>query len=214
MVDPMSTRVNSAKPTRKEKAAATRERILVAATEVFTAAGFAGARMAEIAERAGVAVQTVYFTFHTKGDLLQACFDRAVMGPERRPPGQQDFFADIVSARSGGAALAAFVRGNTAILERSAAIKEVAEFSADPDAAAVVTHSEQLRRDGYRDVVRLISERFSLREGLDLETATDLLLMYGSTATYLTLRRYGWSDERYATWLTDTLTEQVLGRAG
>lgn len=47
----MSTRVNSAKPTRNEEAAPTRDQILVAVTEVFTPAGFAGARVADIAER-------------------------------------------------------------------------------------------------------------------------------------------------------------------
>ena len=32
------------------------------------------ARMTDIAAEAGVAVQTVYFTFHTKAELLQACY--------------------------------------------------------------------------------------------------------------------------------------------
>ena len=110
-----------------------------AAIEVFTEAGYVGARMSDIADRAGVAVQTVYFTFHTKAELLQACFDFAVLGPERLPPMEQPFFADFLAARSGRAALAAFVHGNTAILRRSAAIKEVAESAPhEPDAAAVV----------------------------------------------------------------------------
>ena len=41
-----------------------------AAIEVFTESGYVGARMSDIADRAGVAVQTVYFTFHTKAELL------------------------------------------------------------------------------------------------------------------------------------------------
>ena len=50
---------------RREKAAATRERMLRAAIEVFAEQGYGGARMADIAARAGVAVQTLYFVFHT-----------------------------------------------------------------------------------------------------------------------------------------------------
>jgi AcrR family transcriptional regulator len=186
-----------------------------AATEVFIEAGFVGARMGDIADRARVAVQTVYFTFHTKAELLQACFDFAVLGPERRPPMEQAFFADLLAARSGRAALAAFVRGNTAILNRAAAIKEVAASARhEPDAVSVVARSERLRREGLAHVVGVLADRFSLRAGLTRRDATDLLLMLSSDATYLTLRSYGWSEKRYVEWLTETLTEQLLGRRG
>jgi AcrR family transcriptional regulator len=207
--------VNAAKPSRRERAAATKERMIRAATEVFTEAGYTGARMGDIADRAGVAVQTVYFTFHTKSELLQACFDFAVLGPEQLPPTQQQFFADLLAARSGRAALAAFVRGNTAILARSAAIKEVAESAPhEPDAAAVVAHSERLRREGLAQIVDLLADRFGLQADRAVDDATDLILMLSSSATYLTLQRYGWSEQKYVTWLTDTLATQLLARPG
>jgi AcrR family transcriptional regulator len=186
-----------------------------AAIEVFTEAGYVGARMSDIADRAGVAVQTVYFSFHTKAELLQACFDFAVLGPEQLPPMEQSFFADFLAARSGRAALAAFVRGNTAILGRSAAIKEVAESAPhEPDAAAVVERTERLRREGLAQIVVLLSDRFGLRAGLTGDDATDLLLMLTSSGTYLTLQRYGWSEEKYVEWLTDTLARQLLANPG
>jgi AcrR family transcriptional regulator len=182
-----------------------------AAIEVFSAAGYVGARMNDIAARGGVAVQTVYFTFHTKAELLQACFDHAVLGPDRLLPMEQPFLADLPTAESGQAALSAFVRGNTAILTRVAAIKEVAESAPhEPDAAAVVARSEQLRREGLGEIVELIAERWGLRSGLDIAAATDLLLMLSSSGPYLTLRRYGWSDEQYAGWLTGTLARDLL----
>lgn len=186
-----------------------------AAIEVFTEAGYIGARMSDIADRADVAVQTVYFTFHTKAELLQACFDLAVLGPEQLPPMEQPYFADFLAARSGRAALAAFVRGNTAILGRSAAIKEVAESAPhEPDAAAVVANGERLRREGLSRIVSLVSERFGLRVGLAREDATDLLLMLSSSGTYLTLKRYGWNGAKYMEWLTDTLASQLLAQPG
>ncbi len=189
--------------------------MIQAATEIFTRGGYVGARMSDIADRAGVAVQTVYFTFHTKAELLQACFDYAVLGPQRLPPPEQAFFADLRTARSGRAALAAFVQGDTAILRRAAAIKEVAESAPhEPDAAAVVAHSERLRREGLAQVVKLLADRFGLRSGLTVEEATDLLLMLSSSATYLTLQRYGWSEEKYIQWLTDTLAVQLLAQPG
>ena len=99
--------------------------------------------------------------------------------------------------------------------DRSAAIKEVAESAPhEPDAAAVVEHGERLRRDGLTQIVGLVSDRFGLRAGLAGDDATDLLMMLSSSGTYLTLRRYGWSEEKYAAWLTDTLAMQLLAQPG
>lgn len=60
----------------------------------------------------------------------------------------------------------------------------------------------------------LASLRFGLRAGLSRHDATDLLLMLAGHSSYLTLRRYGWSDERYADWLIDTLARQLLAQPG
>lgn len=211
----MAKAVNAPKMTRREQAAATRERMIRAAIDVFTEQGYVGTRMVDIAERAGVAVQTVYFSFHTKSELLQACFEYAVLGPDRLAPPQQPFWAEMEGARSGRAALAAFVRGNTAILTRAAAIDEVAKAAShEREAAEVVASSERLRRDGYGEVVTMLAERFGLRAGLGIDEATDLLLLFGSSSTYLTLQRYGWSDQRFCEWLTDTLARHLLARPG
>jgi AcrR family transcriptional regulator len=189
--------------------------MLRAAIEVFAEEGYVGARMADIAARAGVAVQTVYFVFHTKPELLQACFDHAVLGPERLIPPEQPLFRGVANARSGRTALRSFVAGNTAILERVATTDEVARAALhEPEAAAVVAESERLRREGYREMLASIAERFALRPGMDLDEATDIMLMFGSSATYLSMVRAGWSQERFEDWLTDTLARTLLARPG
>ena len=75
----------------------------------------------------------------------------------------------------------------------------------------MVERSEGLRREGLGQIVELIAERWGLRSGLDTTEATDLLLMLSSSGPYLTLRRYGWSEATYASWLTETLTRDLLG---
>jgi AcrR family transcriptional regulator len=55
-------------------------RVVEAAFALFSERGYAGATMAQIAEAAGVAVQTLYFAFHTKAALLSRANDFAVMG--------------------------------------------------------------------------------------------------------------------------------------
>ena len=84
------------KPTRKEKAAATRRRMLDAAHACFVERGYPGTTMAAIAERAGVAEQTLYFTFHTKAGLLGEVFERAVFGADELPPHLQPWWSSAM----------------------------------------------------------------------------------------------------------------------
>jgi len=39
-------------------------------------------------------------------------------------------------------------------------------------------------------------------------------MMLSSSATYLTLQRCGWSDQKYVGWLTDALARQLQARPG
>ena len=73
-------------PPRRARARATQWRIVKAAFGLFCERGYSGTTMAQIAEAAGVAVQTVYFTFHTKAAVLSRAYDFAVMG-EGEPHG-------------------------------------------------------------------------------------------------------------------------------
>jgi len=61
-------------PRRTRRSARTRERILAAATEVFARRGFHGARVADIAEAAGIAYGLVYHHFRNKDEILAAIF--------------------------------------------------------------------------------------------------------------------------------------------
>jgi AcrR family transcriptional regulator len=56
--------------------AATQERILVAATELFLAHGYEGTTMADVGERAGVARATVFWHFSDKASLFREAFNR------------------------------------------------------------------------------------------------------------------------------------------
>jgi TetR/AcrR family transcriptional regulator, fatty acid metabolism regulator protein len=62
------------RPRRTRRSARTRERILQAATEVFARRGFHGARVADIAELAGIAYGLVYHHFRNKDEILAAIF--------------------------------------------------------------------------------------------------------------------------------------------
>ena len=66
------------RPTRRS--ALTRERILEAATEIFARRGLHGARIADIAEAAGIAYGLVYHHFRNKEEILAAIFNERWAG--------------------------------------------------------------------------------------------------------------------------------------
>src|SRR5881409_2180584 len=99
-----------AKLSRRERAKATQWRIVKAAYTLFCERGYAGTTIAQIAEAAGVAVQTVYFTFHTKAALLSRAYDFAVMGEEEPlSPDKQPWYGHMTAAPGVTEALRHFV---------------------------------------------------------------------------------------------------------
>jgi AcrR family transcriptional regulator len=200
--------------TRKERAQRTRRKIVRAATAEFAARGYHGTTMAGIAKRAGVAVQTVYFVFHTKPLLLTAAIDAAVMGDEDpTPPEASEWWQEGVSTKDGRRALELFVT-NVGILEQRAAVLDrVARAAAvtDAEVADVLAHHESLRIAGFRSYLAALEERRLLRRGLDLDEATDVLLTLVGSPTFLEFTDgRGWPLERWAEWTTEALAGLLL----
>ena len=199
---------------RRDRAARTQRAIVVAATAEFCASGYHGATMAAIARRAGVAVQTVYFVFHTKPLLLTAAIDLAVLGDgEPTPPQLTPWWQEGSTTGSGRRAIELFVAGVAAIEERAAPLSRVAAAAAavEPEVAAVVDHHEELRVAGFRDYVDSLADRGLLRAGVDVAEATDVLLtLVGSDVFLAFTDGRSWSVERYVRWATDALSALLL----
>lgn len=89
-------------PTRRwARTDATQQRILDAATEVFSARGFSAATMADIVERSGASIGSIYHHFGGKKELFLAIYDRLSADVGRRVAeaaevgGQQAFAAHV-----------------------------------------------------------------------------------------------------------------------
>jgi len=203
--------------TRRERAKATRTRISRAAYELFCERGYAATTMAEVARRAGVASQTVYFTFHTKPDLLAGAYELAVMGEDDpRPPAAQPWYAVAAAAPTIRAALPHVVGGTGEIERRVAPLTIVVRAAAqgDEESRAVWERHEQLRVDGFRGLVAMLATKAPLRAGLEPEPATRLLLLLLGPWPYLALViDGGWSHEAWAAWAERAVAEQVFGLA-
>src|SRR5689334_1545426 len=71
---------------RREAARATRRAILDAAAETFTARGYAATTMAQVAERAGVSIDTVYASVGRKPALFLELVETAISGGDEAIP--------------------------------------------------------------------------------------------------------------------------------
>jgi AcrR family transcriptional regulator len=198
---------------RRERARQTRLRMTRAAYQLFTQRGYTATTMADVAAAAGVAVQTLYFTFHTKAELLQNVYELAVLGEgDPIPPNEQPWWAEMLAAERLEEALRLLVDNVTSILARAAPLDDfVRAASYDPDPARVRAHNERLRREGYAQMVEHLGARFGLRPGLQPEQATDLLLLLLGPATYQTLvGEYDWPQDRWRSWCATAIAEQLF----
>lgn len=218
--------------TRKERALETRRRMLSAAYRLFGEHGYGPTTMDAIASEAGVAVQTLYFTFNTKGALLGELLGAAILGIERWPGPPREpldagdpqtlgvmhqWFAALDAEPDARRALAIFARSSVAIFARTTPLlAAIYAASADPDVRAVRELSEQRRVDSFRAIVRMLARKEGgLRRGLGVKRATDILLVLLSEGTHRELATRGWSTAQCERWLVEVLSEQLLGaRAG
>lgn len=203
------------KPSRRERAKATQRRIVKAAYTLFSEQGYAPTTMAQVAEAAGVAVQTVYFAFNTKAALLSRAYQFAVGGePQPRIPQEQPWYAAMAAEPDILQALRHLVTGVGEIMRRVTPLYLMVRVAADedPDAARMMASNEHLRANGYREVLEVLRAKAEFRLGLTLERGTDLLLLFVGMDVYHSLvDRRGWSHEEWIDWTVSVVAEQIFG---
>lgn len=201
--------------TRRERSRATHWKIVEAAHHLFSTQGYAATTMAQVAEAAGVAVQTVYFVFHTKPALLARAMDFAVMGrDDPRPPQAQPWYRAMVAAPGIAEAVRHLVTGVGAIMPRVIPLNLAARASDDPELARVMAESEAWRADAYRAILEVLRTKAPLRDGLDPDRALHLLLLYvGEDVYHFLAGSYGWPHDDWVDWCVTTVLDQVFGVA-
>jgi AcrR family transcriptional regulator len=189
--------------------------MLDSAYELFIADGYAATTMERIANRAEVAVQTLYYSFRTKGQLLCELVEVAAAGTDDvLPVAQRPWMRELMAATSAQRVLALTVEHGTGIYERAAPLWPAvnAAAAADPEVGQYWQGVTANRRAGQARLVGRLAELGALREGLDAERATDLVVVLGGHDVYRGLVvEAGWPLPGYKTWLFTTLVEQLLG---
>src|SRR5689334_15061569 len=198
---------------RQDKAAATRRRMLDAAYELFCNDGYRPTTMEAIADRAGVAVQTLYFTFHTKDELFQEVHERTVLGDENLPPPMQPWYLAAVAAADVTDAVRHICRGVLSISRRVAPMIPAFHAVAGDPAGAVWERSQQLRYDGMVDLVAVLTKKAPLRKGVTTDHAADVLyVMLGPDLYWTMVVQLGWTERQFARWTERVVLGDVFGR--
>ena len=204
---------------RTEQTALARRRILDVAGRLFVERGYLGTTLAAVAETAGVSVQTVYNVVGGKAVLLKAVYDVMLAGDDEPiPMSERPEFRAVLDAPTGRECLAHYSALGRVLGERLFPLVGmlVAQAAAgDADLAAFVATVEGERATGTRTVAAHVAQRFGLREGLDVDSAADVLwaMTAPDLADRLVVRR-GWGWDRFERWLGATMADALVGPSG
>ncbi|MFF0340732.1 TetR/AcrR family transcriptional regulator [Kribbella sp. NPDC004875] len=199
---------------RADKTQANRQRMRAAAQALFTSKGYAATSMQAIADEAGMAVQTLYFTFGTKRALLSELLDVAVAGDDEPVPTlDRPRVRAAIADPDPEAQLRAQARLAREIYQRVAPVLQVVAHAATADAEIHElweTNNAQ-RAVVMEQLIAALATKTPLRAGLDTAEATDVALALLSPEVYqfFTVRR-GWAADRWEKWTADALVTQLL----
>jgi AcrR family transcriptional regulator len=194
---------------RAARVARTETELMDAARSLFLQQGYVATTLAQIAERAGLAVRTVYVRFGTKAALFRRVVDRALVGDAdpidvaHRPRTQDAMTAPTLAER-----IDALAEVSVGIAGRAGALFEVAAQAEglEPELA----HAAQAGRRATAELCQAFWEHAAadglLADGADLARLALLTDTLSCADTVVHLRRaHGWSGPAHRALIVDTL---------
>lgn len=196
---------------RAQQAEETRQRVLEAARKVFIARGFAGTTMVQVAEEAGVSVETVYAGFGTKAELLASAV-RALLVVGGKAPHQTQGAEAVRAEPDPRQHIALFAEHiSTLIATVSPIFDVVASTRREPEIGELYKRMQKGRFENLRAMIGWLDEKNGLRKGLAPDAAAETVWALASAEVYRALtQERGWTREQFAAWLTDSLSRLLL----
>jgi AcrR family transcriptional regulator len=199
---------------RREAAQRTRRAILDAATRLFTERGYSATTMTDIAEAAGVALDTIYAVVGRKPSLFRLLIETAISGTDEPLPAEErQYVSAIRAAPDALGKFQRYARAMLAIHTRLAPLLQVlhAAAPADPELAAVWSEIAERRARNMRLFASEVAGTGSLREDVSIEEAADVIWATNSPELYVLLvQERGWDPDQYARWLADAWRRLLL----
>ena len=194
-------------PRRQQAAAATREAIIEAAQKLFACQGYARTTVAQIAEAAQVAANTVYTSVGGKPQLLAAITESGTGDPD---------VAETLTAVARTSDPAEVIRltaaGTRQVNERRAKAVAVLLDSAQADPAAAEMLQVTVRY--YRETLGTLAGRLEdlgAVQSPDLNRAADIFwYLFGWTSWRTLITDLGWSWDAAEQWLAQRGIDALL----
>jgi AcrR family transcriptional regulator len=182
---------------------------------VFLDRGFSGATMRAIAGRAGVSVPTVELLFGTKGRLLKAAIDVAIVGDDEPVPVLDRGWTEAaVTADSAEEFLAVVAAVIGPAQQRSAGLVLAAfeAVSTDSELAEVAGKMSAQRATTAGWIIDQLARKAPLREGCDRQEAIDTVWILMDPAVFDRLiRQRGWELQQYQRWFAGSVARLLIG---
>ena len=202
---------------RRERSRLTRGRVVDAAAGLFVEHGYLATTIEHVAEDAGVAVQTVYYIFGTKRNLLAAVLDASIAGDvEPIPVLERDWVEALRAEEDATSAVERLVEAMVAIVARTMAIYEVVRrAAADPEVNALLEEVRTRRRADQRALIEILWRSGHLHPRVDADIAADVLYgLINEEVLQLFTSDCGWEVDRFQRWATSLMLQQLVDARG
>ena len=195
---------------RERQAVQTRQEILEAGAKLFAERGFAATSIKDIAEEAGVAVQTIYSSVGSKAVLLRTVVDTMDAQAGVREQWDRIRATDDprLMVRYGVQIVRAF-----ADEDRVGSLREAlaAAAATEPELAEVLAEGMRRHRAGTRGLVVYLAEHRDLRPGMSPDRGGSIFASVTHPALWRSLcDEHGWTLDEVEDWMTETLVDQLL----
>jgi AcrR family transcriptional regulator len=191
-----------------------RRAVVDAARTLFLKRGYGATTIDAISALSDVPPATVYRLFSSKRGILKALLDVSIAGnDEAIPMADRPPVRSLLADPDPRNMVAGFVGVAAQVNSRTAAIYRilVSAAASDPDTATLLDELTRQRQQGQGRVARALARARALRPTLRERDAGDIIHALVSPEVYgLLVVDRGWPPERYETWLTETLVDQLL----
>jgi AcrR family transcriptional regulator len=200
---------------RKAQAAETQTQILQAAEHLFVDRGYPGTSMESIAQKAGVAPETIYSIFGNKKAILSQLVGISIMGDDDSPVpvSVRGQIREIEDEKNQTRQIQMFAKRIQVIMSRAAPLLEVMKSAAktEPEIHSMLKKYLDGRLQGMGYFIDCVTANGPLRNDLSKLTAVETIWTLTSAEVYnLLIADRGWSTEEYEIWLSQTLTRLLL----
>lgn len=202
----------------KEPGLTASNKILDAALMLFVTRGYPSTTVDMIAQQARVAVQTVYFSFRTKANILKQLVDANINVAGNTPTAvsRRAWITDALAEPDPARQLEIQIKATASIHRRTAPLLNVLHRASDTDpvVAELWQTNQEQRRVLQRRLVTALRRKGGLPPKMRLRQAVDIsYAVLGPELFHLLVTERGWSIAEWERWTLGVLQHELLNHS-